>query len=122
MYGNERHDEAVFSPQADNYRRHQGRDHNIVGCGGQSHPQDQADNRREDQNQHQIPAGDELDKFGHHQSDPRQGDRADHDTGRRRGHPDSDHVFGAGHHAFYQIVKTSLKGERITPRFSEKTL
>jgi hypothetical protein len=88
-----------WAPRLHDHRCHQGGDHDVVGGGGQAHAQNQADDRREEQNQHQVAAGDELDELGHDQADAGEGHRSDHDAGRRGGNADADHVAGAVDHA-----------------------
>ena len=93
MHRDQRQDQAVLCAYRHQHRGHQRGDHDVVGGGRQAHAQDQADHGGKQQGWNQKTAGDEVDKLGHNQPDPGQGDGAYHDAGRGRGHAPNSRSF-----------------------------
>ena len=54
MHCNQGDDQPVLCTQGDNHWGHQGRYHDVVGCGRQSHSQQKANECSENQDQNQV--------------------------------------------------------------------
>ena len=92
MHRNQRHDQAALGAECQNDRRHQRRNHDVVGGGRQAHAEDQAHHRHQYQHDNQVAARQELDELADYLVRSGERDGADNDTGRAGGNGDADHV------------------------------
>ena len=116
VHRDQRDDQPVGRTQGEDDRRHQGGHHDIVRRGGQSHPQDQAHHRHQDQHQDQAAPGQQFDEFPDDLVGAGQRDGADDDARGTGGDADADHVAGAGDHAVNPFTRAPAERLPHLPR------
>ena len=68
VHRNQWHDQPALLTQRHHNRRQQAGHHNVVGGGRQPHAENQAEECREQQHQHQVAHGQQLDQVSQHQA------------------------------------------------------
>ncbi len=106
MHRNQGDDQPVLCTQGDNHWGHQGRYHDVVGCGRQSHSQQKANECSEYQDQNQVSSWNEFHELGHHQADSCQGNWTNDDTSSCCRDPDTNHVAGTENQTINKILQT----------------
>ena len=121
MHGHERHDESALRAHGDDHRRHQRRYHDVIRRGRQTHAENQAHQRDQQQHHDQAAARQELDEFTDYLVRAGQGNRADDDAGRTGRNRDADHVTGTCDHALDPVANADPEGVLIVTGAAEKS-